>query len=277
MIAARLGDAVCEFLQVHPGARRFSESLADALEIVHGKRVRQRFVDQFGQRLAGVGESGHEILHERLLMEFGRGKRQPDRNLLARTRLGRVAAGHRELAVSRQQDRRHLADVRVCRDTFECFRRGVGGLRENGPELASARQQLRILFDRPQCLVFAQTDAQATGLARVGIDDDGQEFRAVLLYRFCIVEERLRHRDRQGAEFADDALHTRVDGFLAILVERHLVFQPGVGVVEHGTESRRHLFRFLVRGDNPRCEFRCDGPHRVRARQPDAGVDERRR
>ncbi len=158
-----------------------------------------------------------------MLAEFRRGKRELDGNLLTRAGFGRIAARHGKLAIAGQQYRGHLADLGIFRDAFDRFGCRIRCRRKHRPEVTGSRQHLRILLDRLQCFGLAAPDADTAGLAGVRVDDDRQQFRAVLLYRFRVVEERLRNCDRQRAQFANDGSDALIDGLLAVFVERHLV------------------------------------------------------
>ena len=62
------------------------------VEILDGQRARQHLADQAGQLAASLGQAAGEALHDGLLVILDRGQRQPHGDLLAGTRLRRVAA-----------------------------------------------------------------------------------------------------------------------------------------------------------------------------------------
>ena len=119
VIGGSVTDAGCKVLEIHARACRVLQFLGDGVEVFDGKRARERLVNQLGDGLAGLGQCFCEALHDRLLVVLGCRERQPDCHFLARTGLGRVATGERKLAIARQQDCSHPADLRVLRGTFQ--------------------------------------------------------------------------------------------------------------------------------------------------------------
>ena len=255
VVAGRVPDAFCQIFEIDAWARGAFQFLGHRIEVFYREGARERLVNQSRNRLARHSERFRKALHERLLMELGRGESQLDRHLFAGASFRVIATGQCKLAIARQQDCRHRADIRVLRNAFERLGRGVRRCRKYGPEFARLLERSRILLARSQCIGLAVVYTNAAGLAGLGIDHEGKQFGAVFLLRLGIKEKGFGDGNRQCAQCGADPVDTVLDCLLAFFGKRHLVVEPGVGVVKQLAERRRDLIGFLVTRDNARREF----------------------
>ena len=83
VVAGRFPDAFCQICEIDSRARGAFQFLGHRIEIFYREGARERLVYQRRNGLARLSERFRKALHERLLMELGRGQSQLDRHLFA--------------------------------------------------------------------------------------------------------------------------------------------------------------------------------------------------